>query len=124
MEKEERLICSAIHFDNGIFIENPHQPRNIKSGLVICGLRHHNCLNTFSIMSQIMLYGNYEASSNRFTETREHINTKFGEYVKVEGFLSNYNKFYNREESLVIARACGQVKGDLIASVLISEDLW
>ena len=38
------IICSAIWFqDDNVYV---HQPNNIKSGIVVCGMRHHNCFLT------------------------------------------------------------------------------
>ena len=40
--KKEYILCAAIHWDDGETY--PHQPKNITTGLVICGRRHHNIL--------------------------------------------------------------------------------
>jgi len=41
-----------------------------------------------------------------------------------QGFLTDEGKFLNRNDSENHARACGQLVGKLIGSVLTSEDLW
>jgi hypothetical protein len=38
---KEWILCAAILVEDGE--EHLHQPRNIKTGFVICGRRHHNC---------------------------------------------------------------------------------
>jgi len=38
------IICAAIWFKDGN--KYSHQPRNVDSGLVVCGRRHHNCFLT------------------------------------------------------------------------------
>ena len=38
------IICAAIWFKDGK--KYSHQPRNVDSGLVVCGRRHHNCFLT------------------------------------------------------------------------------
>lgn len=48
------------------------------------------------------------------------LNTK----VEVQGFLDNRGRFLMRHEAEVVARACGQLTGELIGSILTSEDLW
>lgn len=47
--KEEYIICAAIWFkDDRAHID---QPKNIGSGFVICGRRHHNCFASLSIFN-------------------------------------------------------------------------
>lgn len=41
---KEYILCASIHFDDGKVHE--HQPKNIKTGFVVCGRRHHNYYNT------------------------------------------------------------------------------
>ncbi len=41
-----------------------------------------------------------------------------------QGFLTNRGRFVDRKEAEVIARNCGQVTGELIGSILTSEDMW
>jgi len=45
-------------------------------------------------------------------------------YGETQGFLTNCGRFMNRSQARVVARKSGQLKGDLIGSVLTSEDLW
>jgi len=101
MKPEEHILCSAIHCDDKS--THIHQPRNISTGFVICGRRHHNCYATLS------LFG-FDRHSGK----------------AVEGFLTSHDRFLNRDHALGLALECGQIKSreDLIASVLTSEDLW
>jgi len=123
MRNEEYLVCSAIHFDNGRKYDQ--QPNNINTGMVICGLRHHNCFYTlislFGIAFNDVCFNN--ESNFQFLSTVEKIKELFGEHKKIQGFLSNKNKFYDRKDALVIAREAGQVD-KLISQQLTSEDLW
>lgn len=96
-EKPEYILCSAIHFDDGK--EHVHQPINIQTGFVICGQRHHNCLYTASLIGQL---------PKKFKQT--------------QGFLTNTNRFVNREEAGEIAFKSGQIKKE--TDCLFSEDLW
>lgn len=42
----------------------------------------------------------------------------------IQGFVDENYKFYDREEAEIYARGCGQLHGELIGSILTSEDLW
>lgn len=120
----EYLVCSAIHFDNGIEANNPHRPRNIKTGIVFMGLRHCNCYDLMYSWSRLLLNdGLYIDSNFTLIETMDKVKEIFGKYHKIEGFLSNHNNFYNREEALKIAKKVGQVE-TTISRELTSEDLW
>lgn len=101
MNKKEYILCSAIHFDDGI--EYVHQPNNIQTGYVICGMRHHNCFMTLSITTN---------------ESQTHLI-----YEKEQGFLTNLNRFVDRKEGMLIAVNSGQVvKSEKLS--LYSEDLY
>ena len=93
-----KIICSAIYYRDGIVRE--HQPENIKTGLVICGRRHCNC---FTILQ--MLYPNGDYKNNC-----------------VQGFLTDDDKFYDREVSANIAFKVGQLT--MYKRILTSEDLY
>ena len=95
------IVCSAIFYDDGIHRE--HMPRNIKTGIVACGLRHPNC---FAVL--------YALFPNR-------------EYLKkaIQGFLTNENNFVDRKDAAEIALACGQVKElKYLKGKLDSSDLY
>jgi hypothetical protein len=113
MIKKEYIICSAIHVDDKT--SHVHQPRNISSGIVICGRRHHNCITTY------------------FALTGKRIPCN-----SIQGFLTNTDRFVNRQEGLQIALKSGQtnIKKEYVEisewlnldpntpDVLISEDLY
>lgn len=103
MKKElqsEYILCAAIWFDDGK--EYMFQPTNVKSGLVLCGHRHA------VIFQQI----------GGLVEQRQ----KIGIYEKEQGFLTNKNRFVDREEAADIALKANQItkKPDR----LFSEDLY
>lgn len=106
-EDKEYIVCSAIHFDNGK--EYVHQPFNITSGLVVCGLRHHNC---FSIM--------YLMSARSFLFWTWHDLSYKKRYTM--GFLTSKNKFTDRRDAATIAYKAGQIKEHI--TKLYSEDIW
>jgi len=107
----KKIICSAIYVDDGE--SHVHQPKNINSGFVVCGRRHHNCFATISLIyKDLSLFSDYK---------------KEGKIKIIQGFLTNDDKFLNREDSFDVAKKANQIKlinGKLIGSVLTSEDLW
>lgn len=100
-EVPEYLLCSAVWFDDGIDTY-VHQPRNIKTGYVICGRRHHNCFTIVAMLTGI----------RKERLTRE----------EVQGFLTNKDRFVDRNEAAKIAFASGQIKKPV--ERLFSEDVW
>jgi|APSaa5957512576_1039674.scaffolds.fasta_scaffold03230_10 hypothetical protein len=102
MRKDEYIICSAIWFDDGI----DHEDMTIggKTGFVICGRRHHNCFHTDSILDPKRKYIKFE---------------------KEQGFVTNKNRFVDRNEAVDIAFDAGQTYERTPHSMgLFSEDLW
>jgi hypothetical protein len=102
-EPIEQITCSAIHFETDE--PCPHQPKNIMTGFVVTGHRHNNCYTTASLLDPSF---GYKKFSN------------------VKGFLTNRNRFVDREEAMRIALKAGQVKaGDTQNETkLYSEDLY
>lgn len=94
------ILCSAIWFDDGqSYI---HQPKNIKSGFVIYGRRHHNCFQIVSIMND-------------------------GKKIKtikrpIQGFLTSDDRFVDRHEAVDIALISKQIVE--VKKELFSEDLY
>lgn len=118
--REEYIICSAVHFDNGIVYQE--QPSNIKTGIVVAGRRHNNC---FYSLKQMGLYGDSKV-------TKENT---------IAGFITNYDRFLNRKEAFVLAKKNNQLlmpelhhktDSDIMfsdkfgehESILTSEDLY
>lgn len=102
MNKKEYIICAAIWFKDDQFHE--HQPKNIKTGFVVTGRRHHNCFATcFALNNGV-------------------INTNLKSLEQVQGFLTNTDKFVDRVEAVEIAFQAGQIEEKVTR--LISEDLY
>lgn len=99
----ERILCAAIHWNDGE--KYLYQPKNVPSGLVVCGLRHHNCFHTLSLIKK------------HITEREARLRT-----MAVQGFLTSHDRFVDRREAAEIAVTAGQAKGD--PSPLFSEDLY
>jgi hypothetical protein len=103
--KPEYIICAAIHFNDGKTY--PHQPDNIKSGIVICGRRHHNCFTTAFVLNE----------GKKIIEQCTDVNGR-----SVQGFLTSKNRFVDRKEAAQIAIERGQITRK--AEILFSEDLY
>ena len=101
----EYIICAAIYFDNKKK-SHEHQPNNIDTGYVICGHRHHNCIMTMSILDP-----------HNKSERMER---------PVQGFLTNTNRFVDREEGFEIALEAEQIlmNKDRTIKRLFSEDIY
>jgi hypothetical protein len=82
---EEYILCAAIHFDDGK--SYTQQPKNIKLGLVICGRRHDNCYQVFSLI-------------------------RIDKYITTHGFLTNTDRFVTRKEAFYIAWKARQIYVD------------
>jgi hypothetical protein len=98
----EYIICSAIHYENGK--EYLHQPKNIKTGFVVCGRRHYNIIS---------LMVNFDV----ITIGRNHI----------QGFLTSKDEFVDRTKAYYIAKNAKQlIKEPLNDEIyeLTSEDLY
>lgn len=97
----ERILCAAIWFDDGIVHEG-FGPVNIKTGLVFAGFRH--C----SIFPQV---GGVPGNRPRLGDCKE-----------IQGFITDCNRFLDREESAKVAYNSGQI--DEYKRTLFSEDLY
>ena len=94
----EKLVCAAIHWDDGEV--HKHQPKNIEIGWVVCGHRHHNC---FSILFAL----------GRNTSEDGPL---------VQGFLTDLGNFVDRREGARLSFASEQTDKDV--EILFSEDLY
>ena len=98
------IICAAIWFKDGN--KYSHQPRNIDSGLVVCGRRHHNCFLTA-----------FELNGGKRIKGLSETNAK-----AVQGFLTSNDIFVDRKEAGQIAFDAGQTAK--LTECLFSEDLY
>lgn len=103
-DKKEYILCAANHYDDGE--KQIHGPKNIESGFVICGRRHHNCISIFAKMVGFP----YDEKGLKLMNTEE------------QGFLTNTDRFVSREEAAKIAFESGQIKKE--TTRLFSEDLY
>lgn len=106
MEKEY-ILCAAVWYDNFLLEKEEvlrirgFSPYNIERGIVFSGWRHPNCL--------------YQAVA--IAGLPSH---KLGEVS--QGFLTNKNRYVEREEAGKIAFEAGQTKE--LKTILFSEDIY
>jgi hypothetical protein len=93
---KEKIVCAAIYYNDGK--KRVHQPINIETGIVICGLMHCNCFSVLSELSDVEL-----------KKTKQ-------------GFLTTKNRFVDRIEAATIAFREKQIKKE--TSCLFSEDFY
>lgn len=106
---KEYILCAANWYNDHLVHE--HSPFNIVEGFVVCGRRHHNCIDIFAMIAGFP----YDDKANKLRKT------------EVQGFLTNTNRFVDRKEALIIARGAGQLihQIELDSNVgLTSEDVW
>jgi hypothetical protein len=102
----EKIICAAIYIDDGK--AHMHQPKNIPTGFVIAGRRHHNCIYISTLLD----------------DPNNVIRIKVKQR-DTQGFLTSEDRFVGREEALIIAKRENQViQPELVSEILISEDLY
>ena len=99
-QNQEIILCAAIWLKEAE--RAAHRPINTPGGVVICGFRHGNCIS--SIVS---------LTGKRLHEHGEH----------VQGFLTNKNRFVDREEGAEIWIKNGG-KLEYSEDELYSEDLY
>ena len=97
IKKQEYILCAAIYYNT--IDSYVHQPKNIQTGYVVCGRRHHNCIMLNAVLS-----------GRKTTEN------------DIQGFLTSQNRFVDRKEAANIAYKAGQIKD--IVDCLISVDLY
>lgn len=104
----EYILCAAIWYKD-IPLKKVIQgvlPKNCDRGLVVTGHRHGQCMWTVGCLTGLRSVTNAEDG--------------VGEYV--QGFLTNKNRFVDREEGAIIAFDAGQILEEKLT--LYSEDLY
>ncbi len=91
------ILCAAIYYKDDK--EYKHQPKNIKTGFVLCGRRHHNCIASAAVFG-----------------------TRTAIVSHTMGFITSDDRFLNREESAKVAFEAKQIEKE--ADSLQSEDLY
>ncbi|MBS1960755.1 MAG: hypothetical protein JST04_00960 [Bdellovibrionales bacterium] len=102
---KEYILCAAIHWDNINALNEDLRASNKDNGLTSIGYRHVNCMELL----------------NKLTE---------GYYYNIAnltyGFLTNTNRFVDRKEAYIIAKAANQIIEpiDHDMGILTSENLY
>jgi hypothetical protein len=107
-KKKEYILCAAIWYKD-IPLQKVIEgvlPKNCDRGLVVLGHRHGQCMWTMSSLTGLRSVTNAEDG--------------VGEYE--QGFLTNKNRFVDREEGGKIAFDAGQTED--LRTTLFSEDLY
>ena len=116
--KGEYIACSAIYYPHDVVYNA--QPKNIESGFVSLGHRHFNC------REQLVhrFYPNWESEFTKPTEEQVRVKVLRSE---IQGFLTNTNRFVDREEALSIALNADQILENRehgLTDELFSEDIY
>lgn len=119
MEEKEFILSAAIWINDNQIHEQ--QPENIKIGFVICGRRHSNCYQTITD-----LRGDLDKYFKSLNTSLNKLETDYGQ----PGFITSLDRYVDRKEGWVIAKANNQIQFGLAASengddsILISENLY
>lgn len=89
--KEEYILCAAIWYKDGNIYKE--QPKNISTGIVVCGRRHNNCFMTLQ-----QLKPNFDPKNNEIDF----------------GFITSFDRYVGREEGFIIAKEQKQICHNLI----------
>jgi hypothetical protein len=108
MDKKEYILCAAVWYKDIKLKKDIPQvlPKNCDRGLVVLGHRHGQAMWTMSCLTGL--------------RSVENADDGVGEHK--QGFLTNTNRFVDREEGGQIAFAAGQTKD--LRTTLYSEDLY
>lgn len=93
--KEEIILCAAIWYKDipiKLLIISNTLPINCDKGLVFCGHRHGQCMHTMTSVTGL-----------------RSVKTEVGNYI--QGFLTNKNRFVDRQEAYSIAFKANQIIG-------------
>jgi len=113
---KEYILCASIHFDDGK--KHIHQPKNIETGFVICGRRHHNCYTSIGATADSLGINPEEVKKIILSSGRS-----------AQGFVTNLDRHVGRKEAYLIAKAANQIVygaglTDQENQILISENLY
>ena len=101
------ITCAAIWYKD--LPTSSFRPKNVDKGVVVCGHRHHNCIDIVKTIGGL----------------RSVVNGPDSVGEMIEGFLTSDNRFVDRMESMEIAQSQNQVKQLHNPKIgLFSEDLY
>lgn len=103
--KTERILCAAIHYDDGEINTRRICKNYPETGIVICGYRHSDIISILP-------------TNNNFRNDGK-------EYNCTQGFITNKGRFVDREEAYLIAKNANQLLHDFEdKTILFSEDIY
>lgn len=105
--KNEYILCSAIHYDDGVVNPNRRTRNYPETGLVICGYRHADIIG-------ILPTNNAMRNDGKI-------------YNCIQGFLTSLGRFVTREEAYIIAKNQNQLLENSDSknkTILYSEDIY
>ena len=105
----EKILIAANWYNDEMCC-HVHKANNIETGFIVCGYRHHHCINTFAQMVGFPY-------SKRDRQLRN---------TEVQGFLTSLNRFVTRKEAFIIAKEANQIINldKTRDNELYSEDLY
>lgn len=110
---KERILCSAIHYDNGKHYEIMDK-YGISTGFIICGYRHSDIIHLLPTNVNILPIDNKLVNFEWNKNLNKHEIT--------QGFITSNCHFVEREKAAEIAYECMQI--DSPKKVLYSEDIY
>lgn len=120
---EERILCAAIWYDfydeslTNIMYRNSELDNKI--GIIITGLRHNNCMDTFDcLISRLRPDLSFKVNSEEYY--------KITSYNRYQGFLTTENRYVGRTEAYKIAKKQNQIINTIgtLKGRLLSENLY
>ena len=125
----EKILCAAIHYDNGIKYIRQNQ-YGVETGFVLCGYRHPHIIDVLSTNPHYVK-NKFEENDEEFIRKYNDIKYKWGKQEDLEqteiiqGFLTSKGRFVDRKEAFKIALNAGQINNDdRINKELFSEDIY
>jgi hypothetical protein len=120
MINKEFILCAAIWWNDDQ--KHQGQPKNIDLGFVICGRRHSNC---YAILSTLV--GLDESIKEKVMAIENKMRPD--DYRKSQGFITSLDRYVDRKEAWLIAKAANQIQFGLSSAndkdnELISENLY
>ena len=128
----ERILCAAIHYDNGLEYKFQKQ-YGINTGFVLCGYRHPQILDVLPTNPYWMkgMFGD-KTPDPETVQKYDELKYKYGwqensltRCKTVQGFVTSFGRFVDRKEAWSIALAAGQIDDTAGHNgELFSEDLY
>lgn len=95
----EKVLCAAIWYDDQIERFH-HLPKNIKTGIVVGGWRHPNCISTLASL----FYPNWKTDPDHDTIRIKVLQNS------TQGFLTTKGNFLDRQQAANMALSNGQIE--------------